>query len=306
MDPEQFAWNYVRRAEHIFPIITEVIPKEWGADQPRVVMIVNNALGGAAFLPFGFKEIYFRPEGKWGGIGGLSRLFGGRGDEEVREKQRSLRLGHVEGWANYGGYDYRIVRAMARTEYVCSLRVVNGKGELVERLPSDPSEELLTDDGKEGNADSLRQVVAGTGNDELTLDARVAQLLGVSRGTVENDEQLLSVLDLGRGSVLIKDRGERIMKNWHRSLEGAKDSFVKAVQEYRDLRMDDPNNYENRTKFRGQQKSKLMQMKNILERFDEGLSEWAQNEGMPGAPMIETRIKEIELEQSLDRREPRR
>jgi hypothetical protein len=40
-----------------------------------------------------------------------------------------------------------------------------------------------------------------------------------------------------------------------------------------------------------------------LEHFDEGLSFWARFNGMPGIPQLETMIKELELSQSLDKKE---
>lgn len=300
---EKLAWDMTSRVEQIFPVFTEELPKMWDGPTPRVVMVVKRAVGGAAFMPLGFKEIYFRSDGLMGGIGDLSEIFGSTGDDVVREKQRSLRLGHVEGWAVYGKHDFRIVRAMSRREYVLSMRLVGGKAELIERMPQDASEELLTDDGKNENQDTMQQVVQGTGNDVLTMNARVAGLLGFSNGTVDNDSELLSSLGLERNGVIDRDRGERIMKQWGTSLENAKTRLRKLIDEYREIRVEPPADYDARTKARGQQKSKLSQMKSILEHFDEGLSFWARFNGMPGIPQLETMIKELELSQSLDKKE---
>ena len=73
--------------------------------KPRMVAWVNKATGGAAFFPFLFKEIYFTSDGKMGGLGALESMFGGVGDEAVRQKQRSLRLGRAKGLAAKGGHD---------------------------------------------------------------------------------------------------------------------------------------------------------------------------------------------------------
>jgi hypothetical protein len=294
------SWNYVRRAEQIFPVFNTRIPAEW-TTPPRVVMVMKRATGAAAFFPFAFKEIYFTPSGVWGGIGSLSELFSGEGDEPVQEKQKSLRLGHIEGWAIFGDYDYRLVRAMSRREYVVSLKMVGGKPEWLERLPEDPSEELLTDDGKDASHDTLREMVEGTGNDVLTLTPRIAQLLGVSKGTVDSQEDLLSALGVDRHAIIIRDRGDRIMKQWSKSMDTAKSQLRTLLQEYGEVRVEPPADYDARTKARGLQLNKLRQMKSILSRFDEGLNDWAQ-QNLPGIPAIETRIKAIELEQALDRR----
>lgn len=294
------AWHKFERAEQMFPVFNTTIPAEWNP-MPRVVMVLQRATGAAAFFPFAFKEIYFAPNGVWGGIGSLSDLFSGVGDEPVQEKQKSLRLGHVEGWAIYGGYDYRLVRAMARREYVLSFKMNGGKAELLERMPTDPSEELLTDDGEKGNADTTQEFFTQTGNDVLTLNPRNALLLGVSKGTVENSDELLAALGVDRHAVVIRDRGDRIMKQWSRNMDNAKVQLTKLWEEYRQIRVEPPADYNARTKARGLQLNKLRQMKSIIGRFDEGLQEWSQ-QNLPGVPQIETAIKRIELEQSLDRR----
>lgn len=298
--PDQMAWNGVGRAEQIFPVFHTRMREEW-EQPPRVAMVIKRATGAAAFFPFAFSEIYFTPNGVWGGIGTLSELFSGVGDEPVQEKQKSLRLGHVEGWAIFGKHDYRLVRAMARREYVLSFKVVGGKAELYERMPEDPSEETLTDDGKETNADVIKDYLEGTGNDVLTLTPRIAQILGVSKGTVDNTGELLAAMGIDRNAVVIRDRGDRIMKQWTKSMDNAKVQLAKLLNEFRDVRVEPPGDYDARTKARGTQLNKLRQMKSILARFDEGLSDWAQ-QNLPGIPQIETVIKQIELEQSLDRR----
>lgn len=295
-----YAWNYVERAEQIFPVFNTSVPAEWPTP-PRIVMVLKRATGAAAFFPFAFKEIYFTPSGVWGGIGSLSELFSGVGDEPVQEKQKSLRLGHVEGWAIYGGYDYRLVRAMSRREYVLSFRMTGGKAEILERMPESPSEELLTDDGDKANQDSVRDFFTGVGNDVLTLNARNALLLGVSKGTVDGPDDLLSALGVDRHAVMIRDRGERIMKQWARNLDSAKAQLSKLWEEFNEVRVEAPGDYDARTKARGLRLNKLRQMKSILGRFDEGLNDWAR-QNLPGVPAIETAIKRIELEQSLDRR----
>jgi len=95
------------RAEKILPIFVDEMPVEWdGKDgrpaMPRIVMWIKRAMGGACFVPFFCKELYFDPEGKMGGIGNLSYMM--KGHERVVNKQISLRIQHAAGWANVGGY----------------------------------------------------------------------------------------------------------------------------------------------------------------------------------------------------------
>jgi uncharacterized protein YuzE len=305
---EDMAWDLTSRLEQIFPVFTEQMPKEWaaaGITPPRVALVCRRAIGAAAFFPLGFKEVYFRSDGIMGGIGGLAEMFGQTGDDVVREKQRSLRLGHVQGWAVKGGYNPEIVRAMSRREHVLTMKLSGGKAELFERMPEDPSEELLTDDGAGTNADGLVAFVEGSGNDVLTLNARLAQLLGISKGTIDSEEDLILTLGAGRNAVVTRDRGEKIMKNWSRSLQSAKRQIMKLLDEYREARVEPPNNYESRTKFRGVRKQKLTQVKALMTRWGEGLDFWGQMNGIPSIPQLETLIERIGLEQMADKPEPR-
>jgi hypothetical protein len=299
-------FDEIFRAEDIVPIFTQEIPRIWEDEpgKPRVVFWVRQAMAGAALLPLVCREIYFHSEGRLGGLGNLSFIFEGVGDEMVREKQRSLRLAHAEGWANAGGYDYRLVRAMARAEYVLSVRYVNGRPELFEGYPQNPGEELLTDDGKDANADSLRERVTGMGNDVLTLNARRAQLLGVSKGTVDTREDLLVALGIDRTYREASGRSKQIMKDWATGLDNAKRTLRRLWQEeYPQVRVDEPNNYQNRTKARGQRKRILEQMKDILRRWGEGITpRWRNENQIPTLDYIDYLLDQIRIEQLKDRK----
>lgn len=296
-------FDEIFRAESIVPIFTQEIPREWDT-QPRVVMWLRQAMAGAALMPLVIPEMYFHSEGRIGGIGNLTFMFEGVGDDVVREKQRSLRLGHAEGWAIAGGYDHRLVRAMARVEYVLSVRYVNGKPELFEGYPSNPGEELLTDDGKDNNIDGLRARVSGTGNDVLTLNARTAKLLGVSRDTVDTRDDLLVAMGIDRTARDVSGRSKQIMKDWDNGLDSAKRQLRKLWEEdWRSVRVDEPNNYQNRTKARGQQTRILEDMKKILRRWGEALSaRWLRQYGIPPEINIDYMIEQIKIDQMKDRR----
>ncbi len=295
-------FDEIFRAEDIVPIFTQEIPREWET-QPRIVFWLRQAMAGASLLPMVCPEIYFHSEGRVGGLGNLSFIFEGVGDDFVREKQRSLRLGHAEGWVLAGGYDYRLVRAMARAEYVLSVRYVNGKPELFEGYPTEPGEELLTDDGKESNIDSLRERVTATGNDVLTLNARVAKLLGVSRDTVDTKEDLLVAMGIDRTYKDVPGRSKQIMKSWADGLSSAKRELKKLYQDFGDVQVDQPDNYANRTKARGTRIRILEDMKRVLRRWGEALSRrWLQENNIPPEVEIDNAIEAIKIQQMKDRR----
>ncbi|MDX2131134.1 MAG: hypothetical protein SFY69_03665 [Planctomycetota bacterium] len=295
-------FDEIFRAESIVPIFTEQIRRKWDK-QPRVVFWVRQAMAGAALLPLISPELYFHSEGRLGGLGNLTFMFEGVGDDVVREKQRSLRLGHAEGWAIAGGYDHRLVRAMARYEYVLSVRFVNGKPELFEGYPSNPGEELLTDDGKDANVDGLRERVSGTGNDVLTLTARVAKILGVSKDTVDTRDDLLVAMGIDRTYADVPGRSKQIMKEWSDGLDRTKRRLRDLLEEFGEVRIDEPNNYQNRTRARGQQKRILEEMKRLLRQWGEGLSpRWLAQNGIPDEAQINLRLEQINIEQQKDRR----
>lgn len=297
-------FDEIFRSEKLTEIFTEDIPKNWTTKKPRIVFWVKQAMAGAALLPLVCPEIYFAPEARLGGLGNLSFMFEGVGDDVVREKQRSLRLAHAEGWANAGGYDVRLIRAMARMEYVLSYRIVNGKAELFEGLPTSGNEFLLTDDGKEQNADTVQDRVAGVGNDVLTLKADTAYTIGVSKKTVETREELLSAMGLDRTGVFVKGRSAQIMKDWSNGLENVKRRLKKLRDDLGDVRVQAPGDFAARTKARGQRTKILTEMLGILEgRFSEGLTpRWLGQNQIPDVQSIKYALEQIKVEQLKDKK----
>jgi hypothetical protein len=301
------AFDEIFRAEDIVPIFDQV-NKEW-EKAPNFVFWVKTAMGGSALLPLRCPNIYMHSEGRIGGLGNLSQMMEGVGDQVVREKQRSLRLGHAEGWAIKGGYDRRIVAAMARIEYVLSARIEGDKVTLFEGLPSNPSEELLTDAGDETSADTVQARVAGEGNDVLTLKPRIAQLVGVSKGTADTMDELLNQLDLARNGVDVSNRSKRIMEGWSRDLASAKSNILRLLRELGDVRVEEPGGYNERTAARGKRRGIINQIRNNLRRFGEGMSQrWFYQSGLRVGSVdnllaqLNVMEEQIKIEQLQDRK----
>ncbi|MEI7658603.1 MAG: hypothetical protein WCK33_11120 [Phycisphaerae bacterium] len=292
------------RAERICEVFTDDVPKDWPV-KPRIAMWVKDAMGGGAFLPIVVPELYFAGEAKMGGVGNLGDLFDGVGDEVVRQKQRSLRLGHAEGWCIAGGYDFRLIRAMCFRKYVLSYRMAGGKPELFEGYPTNAGEELLTDDGEENNKDTLNQVLRGDGgNDVLTINARLAEILGLSRRTVDTRDDLLSAMNIALDSVEVKGRSKNIMRDWDTGVESTKRTLLKLMDDYREVRVQPPADYAARSKARGQQRGILEQMLRLQKgKFGEGLSpRWLGQNGIPGEADINTLLEQIKIQQTKDRK----
>ncbi len=292
------------RGEKLCEIFTDDVPKNWKDKKPRIAFWVKQAMGGAALLPMVCPEMYFAPEGRIGGLGNLSTIFGSTGDDVVREKQRSLRLAHAEGWAIAGGYDPRLIRAMARIEYVLSYRMVDGRAELFEGYPTAGNEFLLTDDGKDANADSQVARVSGEGNDVLTLKADTALALGISKKTISTPEEMLSAMGLDRVGVKVEGKSKKIMKDWSGGIESSKRRLKKLLADYGEVRVKEPGDYQARSAARGTRIKILTEMKSILiGQYGEGISQrWLQENGIPDEVSIGTRIESIKIEQLKDRK----
>lgn len=295
------AFDQLFLAEDIEPIFTKEIKDIWGY-QPKVVVWVKNAMGGAAFLPLNFDTVYFSSKGKMGGIGNLTELFGTTGDAIVREKQFSLRMGHARGMAVRGGYDTKIVEAMARTDYVLSYRIQNGKAVFVEGMPNtELGDHLLTDDGAGDNADDVKALARGEGNDTLTLNAKVAADLGVSKGTADDMDTLLYDLGIDRYHRMIDGRSEQIMNQWDRSLSSAERGLRESWKKFNDTPVQ--GDYRERTAARATQMRIIREILSTLDRYNEvykiGLLKLPN--GLPNKAALEVMHEQLKQEQMKDR-----
>lgn len=293
------AFDQLFRTEEIEPVITKEIPKEWDKP-PKIVFWVRNAMGGAAFLPLSSDTIYFHSEGRMGGIGGIAQLFEGVGDLVVREKQRSLRMGHAHGMAIQGGYDTRVIDAMARMDYVLSYRMVGGEPDFYEGLPRGSHETLLTDNGTlEEFSDPMEELVRGRGNDVLTLKPGVARDLGISKGTVDTLDDLLFELEIHRNSVIIDGRADDIMKMWQKGIHDLPFELRTLWNEYG--RIEVQGDFNERKKARGTQMAKLKQINRLAKKFIEAIDPRQIRPGYPGIADVKLMIELRKLEQMADR-----
>lgn len=235
----QIAFDAYAAVEDLEPILTTEIEQTW-ADPPEIIFWVHSAMGGASMLPFTGDRIYFHPEGTMGGIGTLDDLFDGVGDEVVRQKQRSLRLARAQGIAIKGGYDYRLVNAMARKSYVLSYRLEGGRAVIFEGMPQGENEYLLTDDGEGDNEDTQVELLNNTGNDVLTLKGREAILLDVAEDTLaESVEQILDDLRIGRNAEFTKGDSDTIRRRWSNGLRAAERRAAEIRREMQNYQGED-------------------------------------------------------------------
>lgn len=299
----QRSWDSVDTAREMATFFHEGIrdDADWktrAGTKPRLVVWVKNGMGPVCFFALSFKEIYFAPSARLGGVGYLDYVFEGVGDEVVREKQRSLRMGRFEGLVRQGGYPMEIVRAMSRSDENCSVTFEGDKPVFHADLTG---EEILCDGADRNRRDTMEQLVRLEGNDVLTLNARIAQKLGVSKGVVSNEDDLVAALGVERGYVMLNERANRIFKNWSQDVSAAETDFRKLWRDYNDIRINGRNANE-RNSQRGKQLKILNDIKSKLETYKEAINP----REIQGAPKdwvseINVMIERIKTDMRLDR-----
>ncbi len=283
------AFDQLFAVEEFDPILTREVELTW-EKQPRRVAWVKQAMGGGAFVPFLFPEIYFHPDGRMGGIGSLSTQFT-QGDRRAIEKQISLRLGHAEGMAISGGYEPKLIRAMAMMEYELSYSLDGGRPVYHERVAKNPGEFTLTDNGFE-NPDSLDARVRGESNDVLTLKADTARNLGVSRGTVRTLDDLLFELGL-RDAEVIEGPADRILTRWADGVRQSSKDIPRLMREFQEIALQGDAREIRRAL--GLRRGKLRELERILRRYHEALPYAANLEAWIARMEEQIRLMQMQL-----------
>lgn len=285
------------KAEDIEPIFTREIRVDWDK-QPKVVFWVKQAMGGAAFLPFISDTIYMSSDSRIGGVGNVDQMFDGVGDEVVREKQRSLRMGHARGMAIQGGHDTRIIKAMTQMHFVLSYRMEGGKPVFLERMPQNSTEFLLTDDGVNERGDGMAERARNLGNDVLTIKPDVGVKIGVAKAIVDTEEELFAALGISRNHEVIKGRGNTILTAWRDGLKAQPRSLQRILQDFQEVQVQ--GDFSERSKARSAKIRKLRDYLALAQKYEEAAP--PETWGLPGTQWARVQITLLELEQMADRR----
>lgn len=297
------AFNQLEQARSLSLLFTDEVrdDPEWqtrSGEKPRLIMWVKRAMGGSAFLPFVAKDIYYAPGSHHGGIGYLERTLS-TGDKVVHEKMYAARLGRAEGLALKGGHDPRILRAMARSEYVLSVSFVNGQPVFYEDESGDL---LLTNDpaANSKNVDTMEDILRMRGKNVLTLDPETALKIGLSKGTVETVDDLAVELGIARSFVVVPGRSEALLERWGRDVAEAERNLNRIWREYQRIRPegDTP---QMRNRGRSQQINRLNEIKSLLERFSGAINPYRLEGFPPNAEAFDRRINDIREEMRRDR-----
>jgi hypothetical protein len=296
-DDEKLDFNGLFRYEEMAPVITDEIVREW-PKQPKVVCWVKTAMGGAAFIPLCVPNIYMTEDARIGGIGGLEYLLEGVGDITPQQKQYSLRLGHARGWVIKGGYDSRIVDAMAVVKVVLSYRYDGDKVQFLDRLPESADEVLLTWAGGDSVGDRIR----GTGKDWLTITAKIGKDIGVSKGTANTEEELLFQLGLDRDREIVRGNADKIMNGWKKRIENVKKEILLSMETFRDTAVE--GTFEQRQAAYGKRIRALENISRLTAQYAEALlPQWLGENGVPPEQILRSMV---ELERINRQKEKRR
>jgi len=279
----------------------------------RVVFWIEDAVGGAAFLPMISPEIYWMKKGRLRGNGDLDKFD--IGDKMVNEKQISLRLGHAEGIPIKGGYGeagVSVVRALARKQNWLVVRMEGGKPVILQR---EPKEEDLKDHNwvilKDNGEGKWKDDKKTEGNDFLVLEADWARNLGLSKGTCDTEEDLVFAFGFQRNySIIEKPKSAKVLDGWKKEIENALDLIRqrpgpqgepvgKLWQKFQDA--DVTGDYNRRRSARGIKISALQEVQSILRRYAEVFDPEGQQ-----VSQLNVEIEKLKQEADADRRAQQR
>ena len=314
-------FNTIFRAEEISPIVMDEIVKKGR----RVVFWVEQAAGGAAFLPWVSNEIFFTPDGQLSGMAELDAFSSG--DTMVDEKLIGAFFGAAEGFAIKGGYadQLDVIHAMIRKQNWLWVRFDGGKPvystaakkdsksgnrNMKEDAPDGPDPKytwtLLSDNGEGDYKDES----SFEGNDVFSLNAEWGEKLGISDGTAETEDDLAFGLGVQRNYVVLdSSAGQKIFDQWKKRLNAAfakvnRDSsnslpLGSLWREYGEIQVQ--GSFNDRKKARGRQISLLRKVRGYLSKFAEVLDPDGKKRAQ-----VDLMISQHKLEAEDDSRSQRR
>ncbi|MFU8828758.1 MAG: hypothetical protein ACNA8P_04900 [Phycisphaerales bacterium] len=256
-------------AEKVAPVFKDEIQKG-----RRIVFWVENATGGAAFIPWLSPEMYFTPQPVMGLAGDLDKFD--IGDEEVNLKQISLRMGHAEGLVIYGGYGrlgVAIIQAMSRSQYWFFVRLGGVEPEYYismekpgPEIMNNPQWEMLSDNGRGEYEDDPDTELYG--NDVLFLRGDWPLKLGIAQGVATSIEDIALNMRVFRNyAVMENTRAERILNGWTEEIDRALANFGRIMDEANNVRIG--GGRDAMMAALGQRQRLLLQARGILRRFAE-------------------------------------
>lgn len=179
-------------------------------DVPQV-MWVNDATGVAAMFAMAWSDLYMTSSARLGGMDFIIKLTGASSwsDKDVRAKMEAAMYGYINGFLEYGKYPVQLGQSMIVPKFMLSASFV---GRDVKWMLDDSGHYVVDDDDEA----------------VVSFNARKAENLGVSDGTIDQLDDLVFLLgfreyrtDQGRGQKLVDD----YIKSWRRAFDDCKSAY---------------------------------------------------------------------------------
>ncbi|MHC4106793.1 MAG: Clp protease/crotonase-like domain-containing protein [Planctomycetota bacterium] len=172
----------------------------------RQVMWIEDSIGFSSLVAMGWHELYMTPTARLGGLRRVSLMAEGWSDTDVAAKMMAAWTGIGKSFLEYGNYAMELGDAMMRPEQKLS---ASFRGREVVWSLTDAGE-YLVDNDKEKTAN---------------FNAKLAEDLGVSDGTVENLDDLAFLLGYREYRVISEEEGspaKAYVEDWRRTFENTK------------------------------------------------------------------------------------
>lgn len=231
------AMQGVFEVENVTPILKEQIQKG-----RRIVFWVERAEGGAAYFPWITPEMYITPDSLMWSATNLDAFD--MGDPDVNAKQISLRMGHMEGLAIYGGYGrlgVAIIQAMTRGQYWFFVRLSGAEPEYYistekpgPEILENPQWILLSDNGQDEYEDDPDEKLYT--DDIFYIRNDMLLKLGIADGVASSLEDIAVSMRVFRNYAVLKNTKARdILRGWQVELARAENNFDRAIFEARTI-----------------------------------------------------------------------
>ncbi len=172
----------------------------------RQVMWVEDSVGFSSLIAMGWEELYMTPTGRLGGLRRVSMQAEGWSDTDVAAKMMAAWTGIGKSFLEYGHYAMELGDAMMMPEKKLS---ASFRGREVVWSLTDAGEYLIDND-KEKTAN---------------FNAKLAEDLGISDGTVENLDDLAFLLGYREYRVISEEEDSpatAYVEDWRRTFENTK------------------------------------------------------------------------------------
>lgn len=222
------------------------------------VMWVEDSYGFSSLIAMAWEDIYMSPRARLAGLARMSDMAGGWSDADVRAKMLAAWLGIGRSFLEYGGHPYELAEALMRRKEILA---ASFRGREVE-WSLEGRGEILVDNSRER---------------ALVFDAKLAEDLLLSKGTIEDLDDLLflegyreyRVLDTEVPNIL-----ERYWERWRSRFEQTEE-LIRDYQQYLNWAQGDE-----RVRYLGRARNALNKIIGAMEQYEAIEIRWRTDYGM--------------------------